>query len=141
MKKITVLVLVFFLISNSSFSQLEVYVDTIKNDSPNESCNVNKSFDKNGNIVQYDSSYSYSYSSTGEYLNIDSLITNFGINNFFSNPFDLDSSFNFHNQKSKMMENFFNEFMEIDSFFNDLFDNYFSKPVPRKKIKGLIYKN
>tara|TARA_X000000950_G_scaffold134422_1_gene167368 strand:+ start:3285 stop:3704 length:420 start_codon:yes stop_codon:yes gene_type:complete len=136
MKKITVLVLVFFLISNSSFSQLEVYVDTIKNDSPNESWNVNKSFDKNGNIVQYDSSYSYSYSSTGEYLNIDSLITNFGINNFFSNPFDLDSSFNFHNQKSKMMENFFNEFMEIDSFFNDLFDNYFSKPVPRKKNKG-----
>ncbi|MAJ05268.1 MAG: hypothetical protein CL827_00200 [Crocinitomicaceae bacterium] len=136
MKKITVLVLVFFLISNSSFFQLEVYVDTIKNDSPNESWNVNKSFDKNGNIVQYDSSYSYSYSSTGEYLNIDSLITNFGINNFFSNPFDLDSSFNFHNQKSKMMENFFNEFMEIDSFFNDLFDNYFSKPVPRKKNKG-----
>ncbi len=130
------MVFVFFLISNSSFSQLEVYVDTIKNDSPNESWNVNKSFDKNGNIVQYDSSYSYSYSSTGEYLNIDSLITNFGINNFFSNPFDLDSSFNFHNQKSKMMEKFFNEFMEIDSFFNDFFDNYFSKPVPRKKNKG-----
>ena len=121
MKKITVLVLVFFLISNFSFSQLEVYIDTIKNNSPNESWNVNKKYDKNGNIIQYDSSYSYSYSSTGEYLNIDSLITNFGINNFFSNPFDLDSSFNFHNQKSRMMENFFNEFMEIDSFFNDFF--------------------
>ena len=126
MKKITVLVLVFFLISNFSFSQLEVYIDTIKNNSPNESWNVNKKYDKNGNIIQYDSSYSYSYSSTGEYLNIDSLITNFGINNFFSNPFDLDSSFNFHNQKSRMMENFFNEFMEIDSFFNDFFYNNFS---------------
>ena len=133
MKKITVLVLVFFLISNFSFSQLEVYIDTIKNNSPNESWNVNKKYDKNGNIIQYDSSYSYSYSSTGEYLNIDSLITNFGINNFFSNPFDLDSSFNFHNQKSRMMENFFNEFMEIDSFFNDFFYNNFSQPVPRKK--------
>ena len=136
MKKITVLVLVFFLISNFSFSQLEVYIDTIKNNSPNESWNVNKKYDKNGNIIQYDSSYSYSYSSTGEYLNIDSLITNFGINNFFSNPFDLDSSFNFHNQKSRMMENFFNEFMEIDSFFNDFFYNNFSQPVPRKKNKG-----
>ena len=135
MKKITVLVLVFFLISNFSFSQLEVYIDTIKNNSPNESWNVNKKYDKNGNIIQYDSSYSYSYSSTGEYLNIDSLITNFGINNFFSNPFDLDSSFNFHNQKSRMMENFFNEFMEIDSFFNDFFYNNFSQPVPRKKNK------
>ena len=133
MKKITVLVLVFFLISNFSFSQLEVYIDTIKNNSPNESWNVNKKYDKDGNIIQYDSSYSYSYSSTGEYLNIDSLITNFGINNFFSNPFDLDSSFNFHNQKSRMMENFFNEFMEIDSFFNDFFYNNFSQPVPRKK--------
>ena len=136
MKKITVLVLVFFLISNFSFSQLEVYIDTIKNNSPNESWNVNKKYDKNGNIIQYDSSYSYSYSSTGEYLNIDSLITNFGINNFFSNPFDLDSSFNFHNQKSRMMENFFNEFMEIDSFFNNFFYNNFSQPVPRKKNKG-----
>ena len=136
MKKITVLVLVFFLISNFSFSQLEVFIDTIKNNSPNESWNVNKKYDKDGNIIQYDSSYSYSYSSTGEYLNIDSLITNFGINNFFSNPFDLDSSFNFHNQKSRMMENFFNEFMEIDSFFNDFFYKNFSQPVPRKKNKG-----
>ena len=55
MKKITVLVLVFFLISNFSFSQLEVYIDTIKNESPNESWNVNKRYDKNGNIIQYDS--------------------------------------------------------------------------------------
>ena len=39
------------------------------------------------------------------------------------------------------MENFFNEFMEIDSFFNDFFYNNFSQPVPRKKIKGLIYEN
>ena len=136
MKKITVLVLVSFLISNFSFSQLEVYLDTIKNNSPNESWNVNKKYDKNGNIIQYDSSYSYSYSSTGEYLNIDSLITNFGINNLFSNPFDLDSSFNFHNQKSRMMENFFNEFMEIDSFFNDFFYNNFSQPAPRKNNNG-----
>ena len=55
MKKITVLVLVFFLISNFSFSQLEVYIDTIKNNSPNESWNVNKKYDKNGYIIQYDS--------------------------------------------------------------------------------------
>ena len=136
MRRLAFLVLLIFIITNSSFSQLEVYVDTTKNESPNESWNVIKRYDKDGNITQYDSSYSYSYSSTGEYLNIDSLITNFGINNFFSNPFDLDSSFNFHNQKSRIMENFFNEFMEIDSFFNDFFYNNFSQPVPRKKNKG-----
>ena len=65
----------FLIITNSSFSQLEVYIDTSKNESPNESWNVNKRYDKDGNITQYDSSYSYSYSSSGEYLNIDSLIS------------------------------------------------------------------
>ena len=126
MNKLKFLVLFFLIISNSSFSQLEVYIDTIKNDSPNESWNVNKSYDKDGNIIQYDSSYSYSYSSSGENLNIDSLISTFGINNFFSSPFELDSTFNFFNQRSRMIEDVFKEFIQIDSFFNDfLEDNFF----------------
>ena len=87
MRRLAVLVLLFLIITNSSFSQLEVYIDTSKNESPNESWNVNKRYDKDGNITQYDSSYSYSYSSSGENLNIDSLISTFGMNNFFSSPF------------------------------------------------------
>ena len=87
MRRFSFLVLFFLIIINSSFSQLEVYIDTTKNESPNESWNVNKSYDKDGNITQYDSSYSYSYSSTGENLNIDSLISTFGMNNFFFKSF------------------------------------------------------
>ena len=130
MKKLIFFVLFFIIITNSFFSQIEVYIDTTKIDSPNETWNVNKSYDKDGNIIQYDSSYSYSYSSSGEYLNIDSLISTFGMNNFFSSPF------NFFNQRNQMIEDVFKEFIQIDSFFNDFFDDNFSKPKPRKKKTG-----
>ena len=133
MKKVLFLL---FLIPIAGFSQIEVYVDTMKKDSPNESWNVNKRYDKNGNIIQYDSSYSYSYTSNGEYLNIDSLISTFGINNFFSSPFEIDSTLNFFNQRSRMIEDVFKEFIQIDSFFNDFFDDNFSQPKPRKKSTG-----
>ena len=136
MKKLIFLVLSILIISNSSFSQIEVYVDTTKNESPSENWNVNKRYDKDGNIIQYDSSYSYSYSSNGEYLNIDSLISTFGINNFFSNPFEIDSTFNFFNQRSPMIEDVYKEFIQIDSFFNDFFDDNFSQPKPRKENTG-----
>ena len=136
MKRLAVLVLLFLIITNSFFSQIEVYIDTTKIDSPNETWNVNKSYDKDGNIIQYDSSYSYSYSSTGEYLNIDSLISSFGMNNFFSSPFEIDSTFNFFTQRNQMIEDVFKEFIQIDSFFNDFFDNNFPQPKTRKKKTG-----
>ena len=135
MKKLIFLVLFFIIISNSFFSQIEVHIDTTKINSPNETWNVNKSYDKDGNIIQYDSSYLYSYSSNGEYLNIDSLISTFGMNNFFSNPF-IDSTFNFFNQRSRMIEDIFKEFIQLDSFFNDLLDDNFSKPKPKKEKTG-----
>ena len=136
MRRLAVLVLLFLIITNSSFSQLEVYIDTSKNKSPNESWNVNKRYDKDGNITQYDSSYSYSYSTTVENLNIDSLISTFGMNNFFSNPFEIDSTFNFFNQRSRMIEDVFKEFIQIDSFFYDLFNDNFSKPKQKKEKIG-----
>ncbi len=136
MKNLIFLVLFFLIITNSYFSQLEVYIDTTKNESPNESWDVNKRYDKGGNIIQYDSSYSYSYSSSGEYINIDSLISTFGINNFFSSPFESESTFNFFNQKNRMIEDVFKEFIQIDSFFNDFFDDNFSQPKPKKEKSG-----
>jgi len=136
MKNLIFLVLFFLIISNSSHSQLEVYIDTSKTESPNESWNVNKKYDKDGNIIQYDSSYSYSYLSNVGYLNIDSLISTFGMNNFYSNPFEIDSTFNFFNQRSRIIEDVFKEFIQIDSFFNDFFDDNFSKPKPKKKMIG-----
>lgn len=135
MKKV-LFVLFFIMSKNVSFSQLEVYIDTTKNEFPNESWNINKRYDKDGNITQYDSSYSYSYSSSGENLNIDSLISTFGMNNFFSSPFEIDSTFNFFNQRNQMIEDVFKEFIQIDSFFNDFFYDNFSKPKPRKEKTG-----
>ena len=136
MRRLAFLVLLFLIITNSSFSQLEVYIDTTNNESPNESWNVNKRYDKDGNITQYDSTYSYSFSTSGEYLNIDSLISTFGMNNFFSSPFEIDSTFNFFNQRNRMIEDVFKEFIQIDSFFNDFFDDNFYRPEPRKKKTG-----
>lgn len=49
MKKL--IFLFFLIISNFSFSQLEVYIDTTKNEPPNEGWNVNKKYDKDGNIT------------------------------------------------------------------------------------------
>ena len=40
-----------------------------------------------------------------------------------------------------MIEDVFKEFIQIDSFFNDFFDDNFSKPKPRKKKTELIFKN
>ena len=44
-------IFIFLIISNFSFSQLEVYIDTTKNEPPNEGWNVNKKYDKDGNIT------------------------------------------------------------------------------------------
>ena len=46
MKQLIFLVLFFIIITNSFFSQIEVYIDTTKTESPNESWNVNKRYDK-----------------------------------------------------------------------------------------------
>ena len=43
------------------------------------------------------------------------------MNNFFSSPFEIDSTFNFFNQRNQMIEDVFKEFIQIDSFFNDFF--------------------
>ena len=50
MKKVLFLL---FLIPIAGFSQIEVYVDTMKKDSPNESWIVNKRYDKDGNITPH----------------------------------------------------------------------------------------
>jgi hypothetical protein len=64
---------------------------------------VNKQYDDKGNLVRYDSSYSYVYPGQGRYLNTDSLFNSFRLSfpepkmftdkdsSFFSDPF-------FHNR-------------------------------------------
>jgi hypothetical protein len=68
--------------------------DTINH--PQTNIKVNREYDKNGNLIRYDSTYSYSYSNvSGSPANIDSLLNQFGFQMgdsgfFFQNPFDQD---------------------------------------------------
>lgn len=67
---------------------------------PNVDIKVNREYDENGNMIRYDSSYSYSYSST----NIDDE----ELKNFFNNwDFKYTSPFN---------NKFFDDFMNYDPF-------------------------
>ena len=68
--------------------------DTINH--PQTNIKVNREYDKNGNLIRYDSTYSYSYSNiSGNPANIDSLLNQFGFQMgdsgfFFQNPFHHD---------------------------------------------------
>ncbi len=93
---------------------------------PDVKISVNKDFDKDNNMIRYDSSYSYSYSSTGNFPP-DSLfskfkwpeIRKFGGNTLgFKDPFLNDSTINYYN--------YFNSLFPDDHLFrNDLFYNNF----------------
>ena len=88
--------------------------DTLK-DNPHIDIKVNKEYDENGNVIRYDSSYTYIYTHSGgrtEELNIDSIFGSFKPY-FFNRGFDL-------------MKDPFDQFFEKDTFYqNHFFDNDF----------------
>jgi hypothetical protein len=104
---------------------------------PKISYKVNKQVDKNGNIIKYDSTYSYIYKGIGgkgfSAINSDSLISNF--NSYFnSNPFKL-----FNENNTLMFNNnlFFN-----DEFFEkqmELNSNFLPNFLNRKDSTELFY--
>ncbi len=81
-----------------------------KSAKPEERINVQKETDENGNITRYDSTYFYSYSGSGEKLNVDSLLQNFNRN--FSLNFDSLSDFRFPDLSGHFNNN-------MDFFFGD----------------------
>ena len=92
--------------------------DLNKMNQPKESWNVNKKVDKNGNVTQYDSTYTWSYSNlNGDSItvNLDSVMQSF--NDFFkdSSPYDWNDHLSFFPQDSLLMNSFFND----DYFFNN----------------------
>ncbi len=96
---------------------------------PQTEVKVNKEYDENGNIVKYDSTYSYYYSNIdGDFLLEDSIMSNFknhlNINfEFSSDPFFDDFFF----QDSLMQYDFYNNDFFIERYrknhekMNDLF--------------------
>ncbi|WP_127343971.1 hypothetical protein [Ancylomarina longa] len=95
-----------------------------KTNSPNENIKVKKEFDKNGNLIRYDSTYVYSWSSDSS-------------KNFIADS-SMMKQFNQKLMKSKFMMNHFRKFFRNDSlmergftdpfFSNDFFDDDFFNP-------------
>jgi len=93
---------------------------------PKVDIKVDKEYDKNGNIIRYDSTYRYVYTFPNgklEILNMDSIFNNFRPY-FFDNGFDL-------------MQKPFNHFFEMDSSFQQhFFDNdYFMQQFEREMFR------
>ncbi len=93
--------------------------DSLKRNEPKVDVKVNKKFDENGNLIQYDSSYSIIYTSPGtdiQFYNMDNdsvlakLRNQMKMNNLFENDsiFENVSGFGFNH----------NDFFNIDPFEN-----------------------
>ncbi|WP_281987017.1 hypothetical protein [Aquimarina aggregata] len=126
--KTKIIVLVFFItaVSNMIYSQ-----DEKDNNQPDERIEVNKEYNEQGNLIRYDSIYSYSSSNSNiNRKQMDSIFKNFFPNqnsSFFGNPFG--------NNESEFPDNF----MNIDSILNQriqhqrsLFDDFFETKTPKK---------
>ncbi|WP_317899861.1 hypothetical protein [Aurantibacillus circumpalustris] len=84
---------------------------------PDINVKVNKQFDKNGNIIKYDSTYSYVYKSGPKGMRVD----NDSIYAQFKNFFQLNSSSLLNREKDRV-------FLEDSLFQYDFFnDDYFEK--------------
>ena len=98
---------------------------------PQTEVTVNKEYDENGNVIRYDSTYSYYYSNIdGDYLLEDSIISNF--KDYFNKNFGFPSSpffDEFFIQDSLMQYNLFNNdiFLEMDSIRSHFFGEQFNK--------------
>ncbi|MGE0560367.1 MAG: hypothetical protein AB7O47_00990 [Flavobacteriales bacterium] len=93
---------------------------------PKEEWSVNKELDENGNIIKYDSTYTWSYSnSNGEHFstNLDSIMRSF--NDFFNreNKFDWSDEFSFFPKTdSLLLNNFFKKDYFYESWSSQNFD-------------------
>ena len=133
--------------------------DNAISSNPQTNIKVNKVYDKNGNIVRYDSTYSSYYSNVKDNKKLmDSIFDNFrnrfndkfsfSDNPYFNNFFFQDSLLKYDFYKKDFFINRFKEnirrmdslFGSMDTFKNDFFRKQFELPkpliVPRKDQKN-----
>jgi len=146
MKKFSIYVLVLFSFIScqaQSKQDLEKEDQIVQKEKPKGKWKVNKKFDKNGNLIQYDSVYTYSYKGkdfSSSEMDMDSIMNQFRLNfqNDLNNPFNslffkpgkndfensfFDEDYYFKNIRNKNFE--FNSMIkEMDSIRN-LFLNVF----------------
>lgn len=150
-KVIFSLMFVGLLVSTQAYCQIQPH----QPNEPKEDIKVNREFDENGNMIRYDSTYTWSWSSTGENGAIpDSM---FQFNNGFGNfsIFGMDSLFQ---QFNTMMPGsmfpdsmFFNEPFfqgsdpfsqfgpDIQSLFNGHFQQFFNQPGNNQNYDDWMY--
>ena len=159
MKKTIVIMLLSFLVGgcngqkkqNEITTKLIASIDTIAK--PKVDVRVNKKFDNKGNLVQYDSTYSYFYSSPGfkNSISSDSLFNNFKIplrkdykgllddnmNNIFFNDslykYDFYNNDYFSKRFQLNIQRFENMFSKMDSLKMDMFREAYPGGEIRKK--------
>jgi hypothetical protein len=129
--------------------------DNNRTNKPQENIKVNREYDKNGNLISYDSTYSYSYSSSMDQMDPqkrDSMLKDF--KNFFkedravSNDSVFDHFFSegsfaeddfFSNRMRENLEFINRQFAQLDSAMNGNGNNktnpYQSQTVPKVKKK------
>lgn len=127
--KTIVLTPLFIILTFSLFSQ---------NNNPHVDIKVNKQYDENGNIIQYDSTYTYYYSSDGNIPDSVNFNFNFPNNSLFVDPFS-DMKFN--------IPLTFEEFFNNDNLFNDPFFNEFNSNYDKliedlkQRLDSIYYNN
>lgn len=130
--------------------QLKTENDSINR--PQENIKVNKEYDKNGNLISYDSTYSYSYSSSSmdemDPQKKDSLLNEFKSffkesgsmcgDSFFNDFFAADSVGNsslFSSQVRENLKQINKQFSQLDSIRSHK-NTYINKTVPKIKNKS-----
>lgn len=124
MKRFVFLMFVILLVGGIAYSQSDKTKK--KKNLPQEKVTVNKEYDENGNIVSFDSSYVYSWSSDTTMAGFPGDIDFSEIFNWKGSFFDNDSAFvgdpfgGFNNQE---FESFFNHFSQMfpDSLNSDMY--------------------
>lgn len=125
-KQIIALLLILVFVSCSGQNKKEL---NIEKNLPKTDVKVTKEYDKNGNLIRLDSTYTYYYSSN----NKDTLFSNFHLKEFknnFNTQFEsLDSLF--------LKDYFLKEHFKINEFFNEnFFEDNFKKN--QKEIENIM---
>ncbi|MEI6823072.1 MAG: hypothetical protein WCL51_14160 [Bacteroidota bacterium] len=109
---------------NNLISSIPDGEDSLKTNQPQVNYKVNKQYDEHGNLISYDSTYTYSYSSPGADVNItfgnDSAFDMFGNMNMPIGMFNNDIFNRFFKSDSTQFLN--NNMFLNDPFFNNGFD-------------------
>lgn len=97
---------------------------------PNEKIKVTREYDENGNLIRYDSTYSYFYSSNGEISNGEIKSAEEAIKYFEEFKSKINEQFNISNLS--FFNNFFND---TDIFYSKFFDDVYFENLKKEHNK------